>query len=79
MQAFIKGLLVLSLGAIASAQDNYWPHLRATFGPIPGVNNWFAKLPRTVTELTDEGWVKISSCADINTKYVFAMNRVTAM
>jgi len=69
MQAFIKGLLVLSFGAIASAQDNYWPHLRATFGPIPGVNNWFAKLPRTVTELTDEGWVQISSCADNNPNF----------
>merc|ERR1712045_807837 len=64
-----KGLLVLSLGAIASAQDTYWPHLRATFGPIPGVNNWFATLPRTLTELTDEGWVQISSCADNNPNF----------
>ena len=69
MQAFIKGLLVLSIGAIASAQDTYWPHLRAMFGPVPGVNNWFEALPRTISELTDEGWVQISSCADNNPKY----------
>ena len=77
MQAIIRGLLVLSLGVLTSAQD--WPHLRTTFGAIPGVGNAAATQPRTLAELTDEGWVQISSCADNNPKYVFATNIVTVM
>ena len=69
MQTFTKVFLVLSLGAFASAQDTYWPHMVTTFGAIPGVGNWFNAQPRTLTELTDEGWVQISSCADNNPKY----------
>ena len=70
MRAFAQVLLVLSLGAFASAQDTYWPHMRTTFGPIPGIGNFFNAQPRTLTELTDEGWVQISSCADNNPKYL---------
>ena len=70
MQAFTQVLLALSLGAFASAQDTYWRHLLTTFGPIPGLGNAFAAQPRTLTELTDEGWVQISSCADNNPKYL---------
>ena len=77
MQAITKILFVLSLGVLTSAQD--WPHLRTTFGAIPGVGNAAATQPRTLAELTDEGWVQISSCADNNPKYIFGMNRVTVM
>jgi len=69
MQTFTKVFLVLSLGALASAQDTYWPHMVTTFGAIPGVGNWFNAQPRTLTELTDEGWVQISSCADNNPNF----------
>jgi len=67
MQAITKILLVLSLGVLTSAQD--WPHLRTTFGAIPGVGNSAATQPRTLAELTDEGWVQISSCADNNPNF----------
>jgi len=69
MRAFAQVLLVLSLGAFASAQDTYWRHMLTTFGPIPGISNWFAAQPRTLTELTDEGWVQISSCDDNNPNF----------
>ena len=72
MQAITKILLVLSLGVLTSAQD--WPHLRTTFGAIPGVGNSAATQPRTLAELTDEGWVQISSCADNNPKYLIPIN-----
>merc|ERR1712110_622410 len=40
-----------------------------SLGAIPGVGNWFNAQPRTLTELTDEGWVQISSCADNNPNF----------
>jgi len=69
MQAFAQVLLVLSLGAFVSAQDTYWPHVLTTFGPIPGLGSAYDPQPRTLTELTDDGWVQISSCADNNPNF----------
>ena len=70
MRALTQLLLVLSVGAFASAQDTYWRHMLTTFGPIPGIGAAFAAQPRTLQELTDDGWVQISSCADNNPKYL---------
>jgi len=54
----------LLLGAVVSAAAE-WPNLVTTFGPIPGLNpNWYDPQPRTLNELTEDGWVQISSCAD---------------
>lgn len=66
MRLFLQVLFVLSLGSIASA---YWRHMLTTFGPIPGLGNAFAAQPRTLAELTDDGWVQISSCADSNPNF----------
>ena len=52
--------------------DQKWQHLRTTFGPIPGLGEAYAAQPRTLAELTDEGWVQISSCADNNPKYILS-------
>merc|ERR1712156_586496 len=69
MRALTQLLLVLSVGAFASAQDTYWRHMLTTFGPIPGIGAAFAAQPRTLKELTDDGWVQISSCADNNPNF----------
>ena len=62
----VQGCIPLLNQIIQTEQE--WPHLRTTFGPIPGLGEAFAAQPRTLTELTDDGWVQISSCADNNPK-----------
>ena len=62
----VQGCIPLLNQIIQSEQE--WRHLRTTFGPIPGLGEAFAAQPRTLTELTDDGWLQISSCADNNPK-----------
>ena len=66
----VQGCIPLLNQIIQSEQE--WRHLRTTFGPIPGLGEAFAAQPRTLTELTDDGWLQISSCADNNPKYIFS-------
>jgi len=59
-----KFVFALFLAAVVSAAGAEWPHLRTTFGPIPGINGWYDPQPRTLAELEEGGWVQITSCAD---------------